>query len=299
MTSAPLPLPHAWSRPLLLLAALLLGACAASGRSGPPEPPLKIINWNVLYGFQGGETLGAATEWLAAQQPDVVALQELNGFTGEELTAAARGWGHLHAVTHKESGFPVGLSSRWPIRVLERRSEGFHHGFLHARTAGIHFFVVHFWPGKGEEVARILQRVQPLLDRGEAVVVLGDFNGTSPKDADFLRQHATGREPDSEFVDQVEALGFVDLSHKHDPSAKVSCPSPVTIPRWSRDLAELETKRYRIDFVFADPELARGSRSGTIARGPVLDTISDHYPVIVELEAPATSERPLRTTKER
>ncbi len=287
MASAPRSLPRAWTRPLLLLATLLLGACAASGRAGPPEPPLKIINWNVLYGFQGGETLGAASAWLAERQPDVVAFQELNGFTGEELTAAARGWGHRYAVTHKESGFPVGLSSRWPIEVLERRSEGFHHGFLHARTAGVHFFVVHFWPGKVEDVERVLHRVRPLLEAGEAVVILGDFNGTSPKDADFLREHATGREPDSSFVDLVEALGFVDLVHEHDPEAKISCPSPVTIPRWSEDLAELRTKQYRIDFVFADAELARSSVSGTIALGPELDRISDHYPVIVELRAPA------------
>ncbi len=91
--------------------------------------------------------------------------------------------------------------------------------------------------------------------------------------------------PDFSFVDQVESLGFVDMIHKHDPLAKVSCPSPITIPRWSRDLAELKTKQYRIDFVFADLKLAQGSESGTLLLEPVINTISDHYPVVVVFNA--------------
>ncbi|MDB4658324.1 hypothetical protein OAF01_01795, partial [bacterium] len=67
-----------------------------------------------------------------------------------------------------------------------------------------------------------------------------------------------------------------------DPKAKISQPSPITIPRWTKDLEELQLKRYRIDFVFADRTFAKNSHSGTISLAKEIETISDHYPVIVE-----------------
>lgn len=245
---------------------------------------LKIISWNVLYGFNHQRSILEAGEWIKEQNPDIIAFQELNGFSESKLVELAKRWGHGFAVTHKEEGFPVGLASREPIRVMERRVKGFHHGFLHAQTQGIHFFVVHFWPGKFKEVDWILEKVCPLLQRGEQVIILGDFNGCSRKDEDFLLQHATAREIDYTFVDRVESSGFVDIVHKHDPQAKISCPSPITIPRWSKDWDELREKRYRIDFIFANAGLAKRSDSGTIHLSPVLDALSDHYPVVVEFQ---------------
>lgn len=245
---------------------------------------VKILNWNVLYGFNHQKSIDAGCQWLNEQKPNIVAFQELNGISEVGLGEYAKRWGHPHAVTHKKGGFPVGLTSDKPIKVIERTFEGFHHGFLHCQTYGIHFFVVHFWPGKFEEVDRILNRIAPLIERKEKVVILGDFNGCSRKDEAFLISHAKLRKRDYTFVDKVEANGFIDIVHKHDPSAKISCPTPITIPRWSKDLEELKGKQYRIDFVFADQTLAQDSLSGTISLAKELDTISDHYPVIVELK---------------
>ncbi len=266
---------------LTAVLACMLNTCVADAVQGDT---LKIVNWNVLYGFNHHKSIAEAGRWLDGQRPDVVALQELNGISEQRLGEYAKQWGHSHAVTHKEIGFPVGLTSTAPIEVVERQFEGFHHGFLHCKTFGIHFFVVHFWPGKANEVDEILKRIAPLLEQQRKVIILGDFNGCSRKDEAFLIASATLRKRDYTFVNRVEAQGFVDLVHKHDPNAKVSCPSPITIPRWSKDLQELNQKRYRIDFIFADRILAEDSRSGTISLAGEIDTISDHYPVIVELE---------------
>ena len=250
---------------------------------------LKIVNWNVLYGFNHHNSIEEASRWIDAQKPNIIAFQELNGISEKSLGEHAKKWRHSYAVTHKEGGFPVGLTSKKPIEVLERTFKGYHHGFLHCKTYGIHFFVVHFWPGKSKEVDRILNRTTTLLEQKEKVIILGDFNGCSRKDEAFLMSSATLRKRDYTFVDKVEAKGFVDIVHKHDPEAKVSCPSPITIPRWSKDMEELKLKRYRIDFVFADALLAKDSRSGTISLAKQIDTISDHYPVIVEFTNPITS----------
>jgi exodeoxyribonuclease-3 len=265
----------------LAVVSLVLPSCSMGTRKAES---LKVINWNVLYGFSHLETLEGASAWINDQGPNVMAFQELNGITESSLREHARAWGHTYAVTHKEGGFPVGLTSDEPIKVIERQADGFHHGFLHCKTSGIHFFVVHFWPGKSNEVDEILSRVTPLLEQEERVVILGDFNGCSSKDEEFLIAHAKLRERDYTFVERVEAAGFVDLVHKHDPEAKISCPSPITIPQWTKDLEELKLKQYRIDFVFADGALAMASTSGTISLAKELDVISDHYPVIVEFE---------------
>ena len=262
----------------MVIAASLLG-CSAFAEV---TETFKIVNWNVLYGFNHKKSVKQGANWIKKQAADVVALQELNGHNQVGFKELAAEWGHDHAAILKKEGFPVGLTSNQPIEVIERRVKDFHHGYLHCKTHGIHFFVVHFWPGKYWEADWILDKTAPLIERGEKVIILGDFNGNSRKDEDFLIANATLRKRDYTFVDKVEAKGFVDIVHKHDPEAKISQPSSITIPRWTKDLKELKLKRYRIDFVFADKSFAEQSHSGTISLAREIETISDHYPVIVE-----------------
>jgi len=264
---------------LIMILACMANACVTDAAKGDT---LKILNWNVLYGFNHHKSIEEASRWINAQKPDMIALQELNGISEKSLGEYAKKWGHSFAVTHKKGGFPVGLTSKEPIEVIERKSKGHHHGFLHCKTYGIHFFVVHFWPGKSKEVDEILNRIAPLLEQKEKVIFLGDFNGCSRKDEAFLIANAKLRKRDYTFVDKVEAKGFVDLVHKHDPKAKISCPT--WGPGSVKDMEEWKLKRCRIDFVFADRVLAEDSRFGTISLAREIDTISDHYPVIVELD---------------
>ena len=150
------------------------------------------------------------SDWIITKQPDIVAFQELNGIAEEQLEHYSVAWNHPYAITHKETGFPVGLTSREPIQVIERNQKGGHHGYLHCRTYGMHFFVVHFWPGVLFEIDRVTVKVRKLLAEKQKVVILGDFNGCSRKDTDFLKTNATLRKIDFEFVDRVEAAGLVD-----------------------------------------------------------------------------------------
>ena len=262
----------------MFIAANLLGCSAFAEKTGT----LKIVNWNVLYGFNHKKSIKQGANWIKKQAADVVALQELNGHSQVGFKEVASEWGHDHAAILKKGGFPVGLTSSQAIEVIERRVKGLHHGYLHCKTHGIHFFVVHFWPGKYREVDWILDKAAPLIEGGEKVIILGDFNGNSRKDEEFLIANATLRKRDFTFVDKVEAKGFVDIVHKHDPKAKISQPSTITIPRWTKDMEELKLKRYRIDFVFANRTFAEQSHSGTISLAKEIETISDHYPVIVE-----------------
>ena len=279
---------------VLALFLMLLSSCNRRDPTGfdqlskPAVINLKIVNWNVLYGFNHGKAIDAGAKWLASQQPDVVALQELNGFTEKSLNQLARntdadGWAHPYSAILKEGGFPVGLTSSKPIETIKRQVDGFHHGYLHCRTHGVHFFVVHFWPGKDHEGEQVAQEIKTLISEGEIVVLLGDFNTHSSRDAEFLAQR-TKVKSQYNVVEYFEDIGMVDLVAKHSPDVKFTCPSPITIPRWSANEEELLSKRQRIDFIFTSPGFAKNSTEGVVNTSKEIESISDHYPVIATVD---------------
>ena len=260
---------------------------ATAPKTAPQEaqksPALKIVNWNVLYAFNHGQSVDLGVEWISEQHADVVALQELNGLTEDSLNKLASRWGHPHSAILKEHGFPVGLTSALPIQVIKRQIDGFHHGYLHCVTHQTHFFVVHFWPGKDHEGKQVAGEIKALIDAGENVILLGDFNTHSRRDLEFLAQRSNVK-AQFNVVDMFERIGMVDLVAKHSPQAKFSFPSPITIPRWSKDEKELLSKRQRIDFIFAERELASASSAGRVVTSEEVEKISDHYPVIAEIK---------------
>ena len=89
---------------------------------------LKVVNWNVLYGFNHKKSVKQDANWMKKQAADVVAMQELNGHNQARLEEVAAKWGHDHAAILNKMGFPVGLTSSQPIEVIERRVKGVHHG---------------------------------------------------------------------------------------------------------------------------------------------------------------------------
>src|SRR5665811_1944138 len=79
-----------------------------------PISTLKIMSYNILDGYDHGKDSlrqDKAVDFIQSQKPDVVALQELVGFTPESLKEFARSYGHNYSVILKEKGYPVGLTS--------------------------------------------------------------------------------------------------------------------------------------------------------------------------------------------
>lgn len=279
--------PTAW-----LLALLPLLASCAQAR-------LSLINWNTYHLFDHQQHLPPAAAWLAEQAPAIVALQEVLHCDHEKLRELASTWGHDHAVMHKESGYPVALTSNEPIEVVECRTKGFHHGYLHARTHGFDVLVVHFWPGKVHEPEHVAALAQQLRDQGRPVLIVGDFNSEIRHDEDYLQQHghlgnvvAGQRRFDYRITDCFLDLGFVDVTHQHAPDAHYTFGSPALIPKWRKNMTEVHTARRRIDFVFADARTAARSLSANVlSNDDTVGTWSDHYPLRVVLTAHHANER--------
>ncbi|MFM7919048.1 MAG: endonuclease/exonuclease/phosphatase family protein, partial [Planctomycetaceae bacterium] len=75
---------------LCLLVVSLLSSLRAASADEPPRT-LRLVTHNVYYGFtkRGDPRYGAWKRWMAAQAPDIVSLQELNGYTQEKLSSDA------------------------------------------------------------------------------------------------------------------------------------------------------------------------------------------------------------------
>ena len=85
-------------------------------------------------------------DWIKGQQPDILAITELVGFTEKNLGQLASEYGHKYYAIVKEEGYPVGITSNEPITVVKKQVEDFWHGMLHVKTYGLDIIVTHLSP---------------------------------------------------------------------------------------------------------------------------------------------------------
>lgn len=272
---------------LFSLASLLVSSAHRIAAEGPA--PFRVLTYNVLYGFNHGKSADLGARWIAGRYPDIVALQEMNGFTQDSLAALAKRWGHEHAVILKEDGFPVALTANSPIEVIEKRLEDMWHGYLHCKVRGVHVFVVHLSPSKHEvrlrEAGILTTKIKPLLANDERVLLMGDFNTNSPLDMQWLEPRpyvAAWRQQEPENADPgyltmrafLEA-GLFDLVREKRPTTEVSRGTfATTIKEQARP-----GRQWRIDFILADPGLALRCIDARTTDDPLVHQISDHFPV--------------------
>ena len=146
--------------PLFVLSSVLPKIFCAEDHSR-----IRVLTYNVWYGFT--KKSERKSDWLAyvkSLKPDVVALQELNGYSPEQLAVDAKFWGHKYTALLKEDGFPTGITSKFPIGKLKKVMDGYHHGMLSCKTGGIQIYNIHFHPGHWEirhrEVDLLLKTLQ-------------------------------------------------------------------------------------------------------------------------------------------
>jgi endonuclease/exonuclease/phosphatase family metal-dependent hydrolase len=156
--------------------------------------------------------------WIRQQEPDIVALQELCKYTADKLEEDAGAWGHSHSVLLKTTGYSVGITSRYPIKVKEKLMDRMHHGALHCVVRGIDVFVIHFSPHeitlRRKEAAIILDKLSRVRDRNHSYLVMGE-RGSFP--GRILG--ALNNESDEELVSRLERIDFILAS----PNLSVKC----------------------------------------------------------------------------
>jgi exodeoxyribonuclease-3 len=230
-------------------------------------------------------------EWLAVNQPDVVALQETkltdDAFPHAELAAA----GYQCLANGQKTYNGVALLARAPLAAPQRELPGFEdpqRRVLAASVGGVR--VVNLYVPNGQAVgsdkyAYKLRWLEALrgwlaaeLAREPRLVVLGDFN-IAPEDRDVHDPAAWAgsvhvSEPEREALRALLALGFEDVFRRFEqPAGSYSW--------WDyRQGAFRRNHGLRIDLVLASPALAAVCRGCSIDVAPRrVERASDHAPV--------------------
>ena len=211
------------------------------------------MTYNIWNGFEWGKDSTRkenCIQWIKSQKPDVLALQELCGYTEQQLKEDARKWGHQYVQLLKTEGYPTALTSNQPIQLKERVVKPFWHGLLHCKTYGIDFFVVHLSPAdcdfRLKEAKMIAKKVIELSTKN--YIILGDFNALSPFDANILERNDQLKEKyksekknneysnlrlgefDYSVIAQFLALPAIDVClNRMEPTAAYTFPAPALI----------------------------------------------------------------------
>ena len=275
-------------------APFLLALCAAPALSAQSSKPvMKIIAYNILEGMKNDTTTGkqAFAAWVRSQDPDILALQETNGFTQESLQELAESYGHPYAILCKEPGYPPALTSKYPIVNVRRVTDNMTHGFIQADVAGYHIVSIHLNPHsykkRLKEAEVLLQTLATQPDRTKWII-MGDFNSFSPYDS---LQYADGKFRDTQKQRMVKSPHLQNLNNGQvdfSVQARILDAGLVDMsPVLHRDFSPtFPTRAYtgknsfhqRYDYVFVTRDLKNKVQGLEIIRDDFTDKSSDHYP---------------------
>jgi exodeoxyribonuclease-3 len=268
--------------------------------AGPDDRPLvtgpdmKIATWNVNSIRQREAHV---QRWLAANQPDVLLLQEIKCEAAAFPALTFQALGYRSEAVGQKAYNGVAVLARVPFTVTHRALPGLPEDDAQARyieivTDGVTIAGIYLPNGnsRGEDgfayklawMDRLAERAQALLDADTPLVITGDFN-VAPTDADY----APGALSPTDALVRPESrarfrrllwLGLTDAVRAIHPHGAAYTFWDYQAGAWQRDLG------LRIDHALLSPTLAER----LVAAAPdkaERDRAqpSDHVPVVVEL----------------
>ena len=269
----------------------------------PDVEKIRVISYNIFNGFNWRKDLGRQKRfitWIKEKDPEVLAMQELNGFTQESLTELAKEWGHSYAAIVKEDGYPVGLTSKKPIVVKNKILENCGHGLLHVETYGMDFLVTHLNPSNTK---RRLNEAKFILNYIETkklnnFLIMGDMNALSPMDADFLETNAIdllAREGANDTANLIKgkfdystissflSYPLADVCREYvAPDMRATFPTPILMNVSKHKTVRSKTER-RLDYIFLPYYMLDKVVDAFIFNEGDAGYLSDHYPIGVDL----------------
>jgi exodeoxyribonuclease-3 len=282
---------------------LIYGACYAQ----QSKQAMKFISYNVLHGFNNDRALEQRyVDWIKKENPDVIAYQELNGFTQDSLERLAKRYGHPYAILNTGVTHPLGITSRYPIVMVQQVTTNMWHSYLYGNIKGIHFFVTHLSPFEVDirraDIDRILAHTK-LIPAKERIVIAGDFNALSAIDSanygdalltamlktDGKLQPKSGTaivkfktihynnlnngQLDYTVTNKMLQAGFKDSYYLTNTHFKHSAPT--------KDHAAEHGRKIRIDYIWVNKAMAAHIKSADVVQNEETNQLSDHYPVYI------------------
>jgi len=254
---------------------------------------VRLASWNVNSIRAREERL---LTWLAAQEPDVLCLQELK-VAGEAFPYDALRSAGYHAAVHGQKTYNgVAILSRVPpedvTRGLGDGGEEAQSRLISARILGVRVLSAYFpnggevgsdkWGYKLEWMKRLLGYLDR-CDAKERLALCGDFN-VAPEERDVhdpkAWQNTVLFHPEARAaLEAIRAWGLVDTFRLHHPETG-------RFSWWDyRMLAFPRNNGLRIDHIFTSEPLAKSCIAASIDREQRKGKQpSDHAPVLAEFQ---------------
>lgn len=264
----------------------------------PNASVLKILSCNVLKGFSGDIDIERTfQEWIKERKPDVVAIQELNGFNQKRLNEFAEKMGFPYAEMHKEDGYPLGLISKYPIHNVKKITNGMRHGILYGKILDYNFIITHLvsytYQQRIKEVDSVVLKLVEELPKNEKIIMMGDFNNMSPEDKQYydenpikiqLLVNSERNNPgntslkngkiDYTAIQKVLDVGFYDTYKMFNKHYDKSAPTKI----------KNHNNYTRIDYIWVNKSVKPYCLDMFIVKDHFTDYMSDHYPTLLILK---------------
>ena len=264
----------------------------------PNTAVLKILSCNILKGFSGDIAIEQAfQDWINERKPDIVAIQEMNGFTQKRLEAFAGKMGFPYAVMHKEEGYPLGLISKYPISNVKKITEGMRHGILYAKILDYNIIVTQLvsytYQQRLKEIDDVLLKLVNLIPKDEKIIMMGDFNNMSPQDKQYydhnpnkirLLVNSERNNPGNTYlnkgkidytvIQKILDAGFYDTYKIFNKYYDKSAPTKM----------KNHNNYTRIDYIWVNKQAKPDCLDMFIVKDDLTDYMSDHYPTLLILK---------------
>ncbi len=269
---------------------------------------MRLMTYNILTGGRDAPNEGEAIapprdrlatvcELIRSAQPDLLVLQECNGFELDgfrTLYGVEREIGMRGVLAQAQSGFHVALFVR-DGRIIT--SHSLQRQFQHAVVAAtvevgstrLGIVGAHLCPFSSD--ARLLEVHHALrFVRQPNVFVVGDLNSLSPHDAasytpdQWLPRRRTRHllagtsALDTRAIAALEQSDLVDTYRARHPAA---APLPTCLTRL---VSGWESYQVRIDYIFASSAIAGRVTRHERMDGALVDAASDHHPLFIDVE---------------
>jgi exodeoxyribonuclease-3 len=226
----------------------------------------------------------------------VIAFQELNKFKYDDFKKFAADMGFPYAELLKETGFPVGIASRFPLSDVKKVTAGMQHGYIYAKILDYNFFVTHLAPSdfnKRKKEVEIIKEAVKAIPKTEKVLIMGDFNNMSPQDSFSydnneekmrLVKASEVNHPgtfilndgkiDYSAIQAMLDMGFYDTWKMFHTKYDKSAPTKM----------KTHHNFTRIDYIWVNGTLKNNCVSSELIKDDFTDCLSDHYPMVLVLK---------------
>lgn len=262
---------------------------------------LKVISYNILQGFREDdpELKKSFMKWADSINPDVIAFQEMNGYTNEELKELGQKMGYPYTALVRETGYPPAIISKYPLKNTGKITEGLLHGFLYTQILDQHFVVLHLNPfsykKRNEEIRIVLDQLSNVPEK-ESVLIMGDFNSLAPTDSLFYGKNdeklvlmkekelendkirnLNNENLDYSVIQLIIDAGYIDTwKQMHPENYTKSAPTSSMRSDPANDV--------RIDYIWINEAMRPRLKNSTIIKDDLSERLSDHYPMLLELK---------------